>query len=93
MGIMAIFVFPIFLIFGYLDSKNIKVQSNRSIYEYKKIMALKKFLKDFTIINERGPEYVEILEDYIVYAAIFDMYDMSLLDVMEEIRLYLKVNN
>lgn len=68
MGIMAIFVFPIFLIFGYLDSKNIKVQSNRSIYEYKKIMALKKFLKDFTIINERGPEYVEILEDYIVYA-------------------------
>ena len=63
------------------------------IYEYKKIKALKKFLTDFTIIEERPPEYVKLLEDYIVYASIFDLYDVSIEEMLEEIRVFLKVNN
>ena len=50
-------------------------------------------MKDFTIIDERPPEYVNLLEDYIVYAAIFDMYDLSVEEILKEIRLFLKVNN
>ena len=93
LGVFCLFVFPLLVIVGYYESKNIRISSNRSIYEYKKIKALKKFLKDFTIIEERPPEYVKLLEDYIVYAAIFDMYDLSIEETLKEIRLFLKVNN
>lgn len=72
-GIALIFVFALFLICGYYETKNIKVISDVGIYEYRKMIALKKFLKDFSIIDERGPEYSQILEDYIVYASIFNM--------------------
>jgi len=66
---------PLFLIAGYFESKNIKVYSKYAIYEYKKIKAMKKFLKDFSIVRERGTEYSKVLEDYIVYASIFDMIE------------------
>lgn len=72
-GIALIFIIIILLVAGYFESKNIKVISNVGIYEYRKIIALKKFLKDFSIIEERGPECSEVLEDYIVYASIFDI--------------------
>ena len=52
----------------------------------------KKFLKDFTIIEDRSIEYIKILEDYVVYAAIFDMYDLPITEVMKEIRLFLESN-
>lgn len=93
MGMILLFAFPFLAVFGYLESKNMKIMSNRSIYEYKKIKALKKFLEDFTIIEERSIEYIKILEDYVVYAAIFDMYNLSINEVMDEIRLFLEVNN
>lgn len=92
-GGFCLVVFPLLIIGGYYDSKRIKISSNRSIYEYKKVKALKKFLKDFTTIDERPPEYIKLLEDYVVYAAIFDMYDLSIEEILKEIRLFLKVNN
>jgi len=94
-GMFCLLVFPLLVLGGYYNSKGIKIASNRTIYEYRKVKALKKFLKDFTIIDERPPEYVNLLEDYIVYAAIFDMYDLSISveEILKEIRLFLKVNN
>ena len=90
---LALFSFySIFVILGYNKIKDIKMFSNYAVYEYKKIKALKKFLRDFTIIDERPPEYVKILEDYIVYAAIFDMHDLSIGKTIEEIKLFLSVN-
>lgn len=72
-GIILIFVFTLFLVFGYYEAKNIKVISDAGVYEYRKMLALKKFLKDFSIIDERGYEYSQILEEYVVYASIFNM--------------------
>lgn len=72
-GIGLIFIIIILLVVGYFETKDIKVISNVDIYEYRKIIALKKFLKDFSIIEEKGPECSEILEDYIVYASIFNI--------------------
>ncbi len=64
---------PLFLISGYYATKQIKIISDQAIYEYRKMVALKKFLKDFSIINERPHEYTKILDDYIVYANIFNI--------------------
>lgn len=92
LGLAYLFVYCALGVQGYNDIKKMKLSSNWSIYEYKKVKALKRFLRDFTIIEERPPEYIKILEDYIVYAAIFDMYDLSVNEVMEEIKLFLEVN-
>lgn len=92
-GIFCFGIFPLLVIGGYYDSKRIRISSNRSIYEYKKVKALKRFLEDFTIIDERPVEYVKLLEDYIVYASIFDMYDSSIEEKMDEIKLFLSVNS
>ena len=92
-GLNHLFFYSICVVLGYYKNKNIKMFSNWSVYEYKKVKSLKKFLNDFTIIEERSPEYVKLLEDYMVYAAIFDMYDMSPEEAMKEIRLFLSVNN
>ena len=80
------------IVLGYYKTKDIKMHSNCSVYEYKKVKALKKFLKEFTIINERPAEYIKLLEDYIVYAAIFDMHDYSPESAIEEIKLFIKTN-
>lgn len=72
-GLIMIPIFVVFLILGYYETKSLKVVSDIGVYEYRKIMALKNFLKDFSIVKERGPEYVKLLEDYIIYANIFDM--------------------
>ena len=92
LGLAYLFVYFALGVQGYNDIKKMKLSSSWSIYEYKKIKALKRFLRDFTIIEERPPEYIKILEDYIVYAAIFDMYNLSVNEVMEEIKLFLEVN-
>ncbi len=73
LGILILILFPLFLISGYYATKQIKIISDQAIYEYRKMVALKKFLKDFSIINKRTHEYTKILDDYIVYANIFNI--------------------
>lgn len=70
-GLLTSLSFILFLIVGYYFAAQVKVISDSGIYEYRKIKALKKFLKDFTKIDERGLEYSQILDDYIIYASIF----------------------
>lgn len=41
--------------------------------EAKKLLGFRKYLKDFTIINEREPRDVGLWGDYLVYAALFGM--------------------
>ena len=64
---------PCFFTIEYNEAKRLKVMSSSGFYEHQKIKALKKFLKHFSIIDERSPEYSQILDDYIVYANIFDL--------------------
>lgn len=66
-------LFVLFFIVGYYETKNIKVLSNIGIYEYRKIIALKRFLKHFSTFDNRGPEYSKLMEDYVVYASIFNL--------------------
>lgn len=82
-ALFMFFTFLVFLICGYWVSKSvIKVYSNYTVYEYRKIKALKKFLKDFSIVEERSVEYIRVLDDYIVYASIFDMLDTKKMNVI-----------
>lgn len=60
------------LLIGFVEALNHKVLSEYGKLEYQKIKALEKFLKDFSKIDEKDLEYSLILEDYIVYAIIFD---------------------
>lgn len=39
------------------------------------LMGLKKYLKDFTLINERQPKEVELWNDYLVFASLFGIAD------------------
>lgn len=73
MGLIMLITFPFLLLMGYYETKGIKVTSDLGVYEYKKVIALKNFLKDFSIIDERDNSYSKILEDYVVYANIFDL--------------------
>lgn len=73
MGLLMLVLFPAFLFCGYQESKYHKVISDKGIYEYRKIMALKKFLEDFSVMENKTPEYTKLLEDYIIYAHIFNL--------------------
>lgn len=72
-GLLMILVSVILLAFGYYETKRIKVVSDSGIYEYRKMVALMKFLKDFSNIEEKGPEIIKLLDDYVVYASIFGL--------------------
>lgn len=43
--------------------------------DLKELLGLKKYLEDFTIINEREAVEVEIWDDYLIYAALFGIAD------------------
>ena len=78
------------MIFGYEEAKKMQISTENSVYEYKKIKALKKFLKDFTLIKDKDLEYIKLLEDYIIYASIFDMYDTKIEKLLEKVNLEIK---
>lgn len=44
------------------------VKSSKGKKEHKKAKALKKYLKEYTLIKEKNIDYIEILEEYIPYA-------------------------
>lgn len=81
-AVLMIFVFSGFLFFGYEESKYHKIVSDSGIYEYRKIKALKRFLKDFSVMNERTPEYTKLLEDYVIYANIFNLTKQNITNML-----------
>ena len=49
--------------------------NNEGTKELKELLGLKKYLQDFTIINERNAVEVELWDDYLIYASLFGIAD------------------
>ena len=54
-------------------TKTILVRNDKGIEIQKKLCGLKKYLEDFTISNDREIKEIELLEDYMLYAIIFNL--------------------
>ncbi len=51
------------------------------IEEVRKLNGLKKFLKEFTLLDERGAQEVGLWKDYMVYATLFGIADQVIRDM------------
>ena len=84
-AIMVLFwAFPlaiVFLINGILCSKikkNINVLTQKGIDEKEKWKGLKKYMEDFSLLNEKEVPAIEVWEHYLVYATAFGIADKVL---------------
>ena len=67
---------------SYTDSFIQTLHSKTSIYQYRneldevrKVFGLKKFLKEFTLLDERSLGEVRLWKDYMIYATLFGIAD------------------
>lgn len=63
--------------------RNKTIKTTEGFELYNKLLGLKKFLKDFSIIDNREKEELLLWEDYIIYAIIFDFKGTLDKDVLE----------
>jgi uncharacterized membrane protein YgcG len=59
---------------------SIKKYKNRE-FEVREVLGLKKFLKEFTLLDERGVDEVKLWKDYMVYATLFGIADQVISDM------------
>ena len=59
---------------------SIKKYKNRE-HEVREVLGLKKFLKEFTLLDERGVNEVKLWKDYMVYATLFGIADQVIRDM------------
>ena len=82
--IIILWAFPlaiIFLINGILCSrvkKNINVLTQKGINDKEKWKGLKKYMEDFSLLNEKEVPAIEVWEQYLVYATAFGIADKVL---------------
>lgn len=73
---------------SYTDSFIQTLHTKTSIYQYKdqldevrKVFGLKKFLKEFTLLDERHVNEVSLWKDYMIYATLFGIADQVISDM------------
>ena len=82
--IIILWAFPlaiVFLINGILCSsvkKNINVLTQKGINDKEKWQGLKKYMEDFSLLNEKEVPAIEVWEQYLVYATAFGIADKVL---------------
>lgn len=82
--IIILWAFPlaiVFLINGILCSsvkKNINVLTQKGINDKEKWKGLKKYMEDFSLLNEKEVPAIEVWEQYLVYATAFGIADKVL---------------
>jgi uncharacterized membrane protein YgcG len=59
---------------------SIRKYKNRE-FEVREVLGLKKFLKEFTLLDERGVDEVKLWKDYMVYATLFGIADQVIKDM------------
>ena len=59
---------------------SIRKYKNRE-FEVREVLGLKKFLKEFTLLDERGVDEVKLWKDYMVYATLFGIADQVIRDM------------
>ncbi len=73
---------------SYTDSFIQTLHSKTSIYQYRneidevrKVFGLKKFLKEFSLLDERGVNELSLWKDYMIYATLFGIADQVIRDM------------
>ena len=73
---------------SYTDSFIQTLHTKTSIYQYRdqqeevrKVFGLKKFLKEFTLLDERGVNEVGLWKDYMIYATLFGIAEQVIRDM------------
>lgn len=73
---------------SYTDSFIQTLHSKTSIYQYRneidevrKVFGLKKFLKEFSLLDERGVKELALWKDYMIYATLFGIADQVIRDM------------
>ncbi len=66
---------------------------NEDIDNVRKLLGLKKFLKDFTLANERGVQELALWGDYLVYAELFGCADQVRKEMMQINPEFLKMDD
>ncbi|MCB6367174.1 DUF2207 domain-containing protein [Intestinibacillus massiliensis] len=73
-GMGAVETVPVKRFFGLIDSTEERfTETGRALA--RDVLGFKKYLKDFTIINERQAVEVELWDDYLVFATLFGIAD------------------
>lgn len=67
------FILLIILIRGGSNSRTIFVRNQKGIELQKKLCGLKRYLEDFGNMSEKDLKEIELYEDYMLYAIIFDL--------------------
>ncbi len=73
---------------SYTDSFVQTLHSKKSIFEFddeidevRHLFGLKKFLKEFTLLDERGVHEVKLWKDYMIYATLFGIAEQVIKDM------------
>lgn len=81
-GILAFF----YTLFGYIYIFNIlELPKEEYLEDYKQIVGLKRYLKDYSKIKDRYPMEIALWDDYLVFAALFGIADKVSKEIKEEL--------
>ena len=85
---------------GVMESFATMLHSKSSISKYNKrfddvlqVFGLRKYLKEFSLLNERGVKEVALWKDYMVYATLFGIADQVIKDMKAINPAYFKMDN
>jgi uncharacterized membrane protein len=62
-------------VFGFVAKKALPRRTKKGALAYEKLSALKKFLKEFSLLNEKKPQDIVLWEEYLVYATALGVAD------------------
>jgi len=70
LGIIAlgIFIFPLIIIFALIARKSLGCWSQEGLIEYRRWMAFKRFISDYSLMKEAPPVLLQIWDRYLIYA-------------------------
>lgn len=74
-----------------IDSRMSMKQMKQEVEQARQVMGLKKFLKEFTLANERHVSELGLWKDYLVYAELFGIADQVKADMQKINPEYLKL--
>ena len=75
-----------YTLFGYIYIFNIlELPKEEYLEDYKQIVGLKRYLKDYSKIKDRYPMEIALWDDYLVFAALFGIADKVSKEIKEEL--------
>jgi len=79
--------------FNLISTKKLVSMDNWKHQEMMELMGLKKYLEDFTLVQEHGMVEVKLWNEYLVYATLFGIADQVMKDFKKSCPEYFKMSN